>query len=45
MTFRIDQEGTLSVLKLDHIVSRGTNNVIRLNGNIAEEPQAQGDGR
>jgi hypothetical protein len=36
-TFRVDPEGTLSVLKFGHIVSRGTNNVIRLNGNIAEE--------
>ena len=33
-TFRIDQEGTLSVLKFGHIVSRGTNDAIRLNGTI-----------
>lgn len=37
-TFRIGPEGTLSVLKFGHIVSRGTNNVIRLNGNIVKEP-------
>jgi hypothetical protein len=34
--FRIDPEGTLTVLKFGHIVSRGTNNVIRLNGNVVE---------
>jgi hypothetical protein len=33
-TFTIDQDGTLSVLKFNHTVSRGTNNIIRLNGDI-----------
>jgi hypothetical protein len=37
-TFRIDSEGTLSVSKFGHVVSRGTNGVIRLNGNLIEEP-------
>jgi hypothetical protein len=36
-TFRIDHEGTLSVLKFGHIVSRGTNDVIRLNGTIVDK--------
>jgi hypothetical protein len=36
-TFRIDHEGTLSVLKFGHIVSRGTNDAIRLNGNVVNK--------
>jgi hypothetical protein len=35
-TFTIDSEGTLSILKFDHIISRGTNNVRRLNGRIVD---------
>ena len=33
-TFTFDEYGTLTVLKFQNIVSRGTNNVIRLNGDI-----------
>lgn len=46
MTFRIDQHGTLSVLKFGHVVSRGTNNVIKLNGNIVPKTSlVQGGGQ
>jgi hypothetical protein len=42
--FEIDQFGTLSVSKFGYVVSRGTNNVFRLNGNIVEpEPLTQED--
>ena len=45
-TFRIDQHGTLSVLKFGHVVSRGTNNVIKLNGNIVPKASlVQGGGQ
>ena len=33
-TFSFDEYGTLTVLKFQHTVSRSTNDVIRLNGNI-----------
>ena len=35
-TFIIDESGTLSVSKLQNTVIRGTNNVIRLNGNVVQ---------
>ena len=35
-TFSFDGYGTLTVLKFRHSVSRGTNNVIRLNGDVAQ---------
>ena len=33
-TFTFDEYGTLTVSKFQNTVSRGTNNVIRLNGDI-----------
>lgn len=33
-TFTFDEYGTLTIAKFQHTVSRGTNNVIRLNGDI-----------
>jgi hypothetical protein len=35
-SFTIDHDGTLTIDKFGHSVSRGTNNVIRLNGIIIE---------
>jgi hypothetical protein len=35
-TFSITSNGTLSISKFGNTVSRGTNNVIQLNGNILE---------
>jgi hypothetical protein len=36
-TFSINNEGTLSISKFGHIVSRGTNNVFYLNGTIVDK--------
>ena len=36
-TFSINNEGTLSISKFGHIVSRGTNNVFHLNGTIVDK--------
>ena len=42
--FEINQSGTLSVVKFGYIVSRGTNNVFRLNGNVVQpKPLTQED--
>jgi hypothetical protein len=35
-SFIIDATGTLSITKFDNTVSRGTNNIIRLNGLVVE---------
>ena len=35
-SFAIDREGTLAVSKFQNAVSRGTNNVIRLNGDVVQ---------
>lgn len=34
--FALDAYGTLTVMKFQHAVSRGTNNVIRLDGNVVQ---------